>query len=75
MTGPFPEQPTGHATEPSDAVHDGPVADGPPRTGDLVLDAALAALAEAPGDDLDARLAAGEDVQRALRTRLGDLGG
>ncbi|MFN8098072.1 MAG: hypothetical protein U0Q21_07295 [Dermatophilaceae bacterium] len=43
-------------------------------TGDLVIDAALATLAEASDDDLDAVLAAGEDLHRTLTARLADLG-
>ncbi|GGL25350.1 hypothetical protein H9L10_05000 [Phycicoccus endophyticus] len=45
-----------------------------PETGDLVIDSALAELAASPEVDLDAQLAAGEEVQRTLRSRLGDLG-
>ncbi len=36
---------------------------------------ALAELAAAPADDLDAQLAAGEAVHRTLQARLHDLGG
>lgn len=46
-----------------------------PETGDLVIDAALRDLAEAPQDDLDAQIERGEQVQRTLQGRLGDLGG
>lgn len=46
-----------------------------PETGDLVIDAALAELASTPAADLDAQLAAGEQVQRTLQARLADLGG
>lgn len=46
-----------------------------PETGDLVIDAALRDLAQAQGEDLDARLSAGERVQQTLRSRLNDLGG
>lgn len=49
--------------------------DAPPETGDIVIDSALGALAAVPEEDLDGRLAAGEEVQRTLRSRLGDLGG
>ncbi|QIM21059.1 hypothetical protein G7075_07805 [Phycicoccus sp. HDW14] len=52
-----------------------PAPDAPPETGDIVIDSALGALAAVPEEDLDARLAAGEEVQRTLRSRLGDLGG
>jgi len=46
-----------------------------PETGDLVIDAALADLASADSQDLDAQIAAGEQVQRTLQSRLADLGG
>ena len=46
-----------------------------PETGDLVIDAALRNLAEAPEDDLDAQVERGEQVQRTLQGRLSDLGG
>jgi hypothetical protein len=44
------------------------------RTGDPVMDAALQELDAAPADDLDAQIAAGERVHRALQSRLSDLG-
>lgn len=47
----------------------------PPRTGDIVADAALADLAAADPADLDAQLTTGEQVERTLRGRLADLGG
>ncbi|GAA4121035.1 hypothetical protein GCM10022415_23300 [Knoellia locipacati] len=46
-----------------------------PETGDLVIDAALRDLAEAPENDLDAQVERGEQVQRTLQGRLSDLGG
>ena len=46
-----------------------------PLTGDVVIDAALADLAAARTDDLDAQIEAGERVQHTLQLRLGDLGG
>ncbi len=46
-----------------------------PATGDLVIDAALRDLAAASADDLDAVIGTGEQVQRTLQSRLGDLGG
>ncbi|MGG5259765.1 hypothetical protein [Phycicoccus avicenniae] len=49
--------------------------EAPPETGDIVIDSALGDLAAVPADDLDGQLAAGEEVQRTLRSRLGDLGG
>ena len=45
------------------------------RGGDLVIDASLRDLAEAPDDDLDAQIERGEQVQRTLQGRLSDLGG
>ncbi|CCH78114.1 conserved hypothetical protein [Nostocoides japonicum T1-X7] len=47
----------------------------PPRTGDIVVDAALEELAAADPGDLDAQLSSGERVQRTLQGRLSDLGG
>jgi hypothetical protein len=47
----------------------------PPETGDVIIDTALRDLADAPVDDLDAQLAAGEAVHRTLQARLSDLGG
>ncbi|MFC7492582.1 MULTISPECIES: hypothetical protein [unclassified Knoellia] len=52
-----------------------PAAPAAPETGDLVIDAALRDLAETPGDDLDAQIERGEQVQRTLQGRLSDLGG
>ncbi|MEO7267967.1 MAG: hypothetical protein ABIW49_02045 [Knoellia sp.] len=48
---------------------------GAPETGDLVIDAALRDLGDAPVDDLDAQIERGEQVQRTLQGRLSDLGG
>jgi hypothetical protein len=48
---------------------------GAPETGDLVIDASLRDLAAVPEDDLDAQIERGEQVQRTLQGRLGDLGG
>ncbi|MGE9807773.1 hypothetical protein [Janibacter sp. G1551] len=45
-----------------------------PVTGDNLIDAAVAELADAPLDDLDAQIAAGDNVQRTLQARLSDLG-
>lgn len=56
---------------PSPGADDG----GAPETGDLVIDAALRDLAQAPVDDLDAQIERGEQVQRTLQGRLSDLGG
>ncbi len=44
-----------------------------PRTGDPVVDEALADLDAADARDLDAQIAAAERVQDALRARLADL--
>jgi hypothetical protein len=46
-----------------------------PRTGDIVIDAALTDLAVADAGDLDAILDRGEAVHRTLQGRLADLGG
>lgn len=46
-----------------------------PRTGDEAIDTALVELAEAQGGPLADRIRAGEQVQRVLQGRLGDLGG
>ncbi len=43
-------------------------------TGDLVIDAALASLAEASDADLDAVFTAGEALHRTLTARLADIG-
>jgi hypothetical protein len=48
----------------------------PPVTGDAAVDDALGRLHEsAVAGDLDAQVAAGEAVHRALQDRLSDLGG
>lgn len=61
-----------------DAVHldteAAPVDTGAALTGDLVIDAALGELLAQGPDDLDAQVAAGERLQRALHERLSDLG-
>ncbi|MBK6886368.1 MAG: hypothetical protein IPH03_07740 [Tetrasphaera sp.] len=46
----------------------------PGVAGDLVIDAAVATLLAAPAEDLDATLAAGEELHRTLTARLADLG-
>lgn len=55
----------------------GPPADGQTdgQTGDPAIDAALKDLADAPADDLDAQVAAGQRVHQTLQSRLSDLGG
>jgi hypothetical protein len=52
-----------------------PAASTRPRTGDIVIDAALTDLAVADAGDLDAILDRGEAVHRTLQGRLADLGG
>ena len=44
-------------------------------TGDIVIDAALLDLRDAPADDLDAQIEAGRRVHQTLQARLSDLGG
>ncbi|GGB68467.1 hypothetical protein N798_08770 [Knoellia flava TL1] len=77
-------QPGSDEPEPAGETDDTGSADGAeaptqgapaPETGDLVIDAALRDLAEAPEDDLDAQVERGEQVQRTLQGRLSDLGG
>jgi hypothetical protein len=46
-----------------------------PETGDIVIDSALRDLQAAPAGDLDAQIAAGQQVHRTLQARLSDLGG
>jgi hypothetical protein len=48
---------------------------GDHATGDIVIDAALQDLQNAPRDDLDAQIDAGQRVQETLQARLSDLGG
>ena len=48
---------------------------GDAATGDIVIDSALQDLRDAPADDLDAQIEAGQHVQRTLQARLSDLGG
>ncbi len=53
-----------------------PTSLGEHATGDIVIDAALQDLQNAPGDDLDAQLEAGAAVStQTLQGRLSDLGG
>ena len=73
---PPPGAPTASAPGAATAAAPGaPTAAPAPETGDLVIDAALRDLAEAPEDDLDAQVERGEQVQRTLQGRLSDLGG
>jgi hypothetical protein len=44
-------------------------------TGDPVIDAALRDLEQAPGQDLDAQIGAGQRLHQVLQGRLSDLGG
>ena len=48
---------------------------GDHATGDIVIDSALQDLQDAPQDDLDAQIDAGQRVQQTLQSRLSDLGG
>ena len=48
---------------------------GDHATGDIVIDSALQDLQNAPTDDLDAQIEAGQRVQQTLQARLSDLGG
>jgi DNA polymerase-3 subunit gamma/tau len=48
---------------------------GDQATGDIVIDAALQDLQNAPSDDLDAQIDAGQRVHQTLQSRLSDLGG
>jgi DNA polymerase-3 subunit gamma/tau len=48
---------------------------GEHATGDIVIDSALQDLRDAPEDDLDARIAAGQRVHQTLQGRLSHLGG
>jgi hypothetical protein len=48
---------------------------GDRATGDIVIDSALQDLQDAPQDDLDAQIDAGQRVQQTLQARLSDLGG
>lgn len=45
------------------------------ETGDVLIDAALRGLDEAPSEDLDAQIEAGRRVHQTLQARLSDLGG
>ncbi|HEV7171558.1 hypothetical protein [Pedococcus sp.] len=48
---------------------------GEHATGDIIIDAALQDLQNAPRDDLDRQLEAGAAVHATLQGRLADLGG
>lgn len=48
---------------------------GDQATGDIVIDASLQDLKDAPSEDLDAQIEAGQRVQQTLQSRLSDLGG
>jgi DNA polymerase-3 subunit gamma/tau len=60
---------------PSEPPHGSDAALGDNATGDIVVDAALRELQQAPTDDLDAQIEAGQRVHRTLQARLSDLGG
>jgi hypothetical protein len=84
---PDPEQATGDPTAvteatarsaeaPTDVDEDADAAEvGDAETGDIVIDSALRDLAQAPADDLDAQIEAGQRVHQTLQGRLSDLGG
>jgi DNA polymerase-3 subunit gamma/tau len=74
----------GHAAVVSHASHQENPADtaeslgtglGDQATGDIVIDSALQDLHDAPRDDLDAQIDAGQRVHQTLQSRLSDLGG
>jgi hypothetical protein len=48
---------------------------GDAATGDVVIDRVLKDLQQAPPDDLDAQIEAGQRVHDTLKSRLSDLGG
>jgi hypothetical protein len=48
---------------------------GDAATGDVVIDRVLEDLQQAPPDDLDAQIEAGQRVHDTLKSRLSDLGG
>ena len=80
MTEQHPEQHAEQAPEPSGLEQQAPRQSvpqplGDDATGDIVIDAALQDLRDAPDDDLDAQIDAGRRVQQTLQARLGDLGG
>jgi DNA polymerase-3 subunit gamma/tau len=67
-----------HASQhenPSDSAESLGTGLGDHATGDIVIDAALQDLQNAPRDDLDAQIDAGQRVQQTLQARLSDLGG
>jgi hypothetical protein len=66
------EQPPQQPEQYSDPASE---ASAPEPTGDIVIDSALQELRNAPADDLDAQIEAGQQVQQTLQARLGDLGG
>jgi hypothetical protein len=74
------EDPMGHDTpdhQPA-AAHPHPTPSGGsevPKTGDAVIDAVVAELAEVRERPLDEHIAAGEKAHRVLQGRLSDLGG
>ena len=60
---------------PSDSAESLGTGLGDHATGDIVIDSALQDLQNAPQDDLDAQIDAGQRVQQTLQARLSDLGG
>jgi len=73
VPGPPPAAVPRPPAAPQPGLQPGPPADG--QTGDPAIDAALKDLADAPADDLDAQIAAGQRVHQTLQSRLSDLGG
>ncbi len=65
MVSPAPAAQTGEARGPAESG----------ETGDVLIDAALRGLDEAPSEDLDAQIEAGRRVHQTLQARLSDLGG
>ncbi|HET6694407.1 MAG TPA: hypothetical protein VFG97_08880 [Pedococcus sp.] len=71
----------GSAAAPAPSPRPGPLPGQPAAgggegvTGDALIDAALRNLEDAPADDLDAQIAAGQRVHQTLQARLSDLGG
>ncbi|WP_270887837.1 hypothetical protein [Pedococcus sp. 5OH_020] len=73
---PVPSEPSRGSDPAAGAeAHGSDAALGDNATGDIVVDAALRELQQAPTDDLDAQIEAGQRVHRTLQARLSDLGG
>lgn len=63
------------ATASADKAREGAQIGEGGETGDVLIDAALRGLDEAPPEDLDAQIEAGRRVHQTLQARLSDLGG